>query len=216
MNKNNFSDKPVVAVTLGILLAASIANAAGLGNKEQYALEINMTSNEGEMAGQSMTMKYYVGEDRLRTDMSIPGMGVAGGSISEFDGDQVTTYILIPQMKQYMMQVTTYEEYLEESDGPAFGLPDDVDHPCQADPDTTCEKIGTDTLIGRSVVKYRVTDVEDGIRTESTYWFDPELMFPLKVESDDGLMEVVSVDLGAQPDSLFEVPAGWTEMKTGY
>ena len=206
----------LATVSIGLWMAASAPFAQGLGNAKQFAMEMKMTSNQGEMAGRSMTMKYYAGKNRLRMEMNMGGMGEGGGMLVERDGDEVTTYMLVPQMKQYMRSVSTYAEYLEEGEGPMFGSPDDANHPCQSDPDMTCDKVGTDSFLGRSVVMYRVTEIEDGAPTESLYWFDPELSFPLKVEGDDGTMEATSVDIGTQPADLFELPAGWTEMQMDY
>jgi len=95
-----------------------------------------------------------------------------------------------------------------------FGSPDDADHPCQTEPDTTCEKIGSDTVMGRSTDKYYVKSVEDGVPTETEIWIDRELLFPLKFESDEGLVEATSLEFGTQPDALFEIPTGYTEMQT--
>ena len=103
---------------------------------------------------------------------------------------------------------------MDEEEGPTlmFGSPDDADHPCNADPEVTCKKIGSETFIGRDVDIYRVTDVEDGVPSESTIWFDRELLFPVKIEDSDGIMEAVSIEVGKQPDNLFEIPAGYREM----
>ncbi len=201
--------------SLGLMLAlvgATCVSAAGLGNKEQFSVEMKMTSDMGASAGQSATVKYYVGDERIRMEVSMPGVSEGGGTISVFEGDQVVMYMLIPQMKQYMKTVGTFEDYLEEGPGLVFGSPEDADHPCQSDPDMSCEKIGSGSLVGRSVDKYRVNDVEDGVPTESEIWIDQELFFPLKMEGDEGLMEATSIDIGAQPDALFEIPAGYTEM----
>lgn len=216
MNRNHKFANSLALVSIGLLMAASITFAEGLGNKKQFAMEMKMTSSEGQMAGQSMTMMYYVGKDRMRMNMSMQGMGESGGMIVERNGDEIITYMLVPQMKQYMKRVNTFEDYMDEGEGPAFGSPDDADHPCQSDPDVTCVKIGTESLLGRSVDKYRVTDIEDGAPTELLYWFDPDLGFVLKVESDDGTMEAVSVDVGPQSADLFELPSDWSEMQMDF
>jgi hypothetical protein len=219
MHKNRFSTSTHVHTLYCILLisfAAGSASAAGLGNNAQFAVEMKMMSSMGATAGQSATTKFYVGIDRIRTEVSMQGMPEGGGSITVFDGDQATMYMLIPQMKQYMKQVGTAEDYANEGLGPVFGSPDDPQHPCQSDPETSCEKIGPDTILGRSVDKYLVNDMDDGEPTESVIWVDRELLFPLKVESDEGFMEATSLEFGAQPDALFEVPAGYSEMESDY
>ena len=131
----------------------------------------------------------------------------------EFDGDQVTMYMLIPQMKQYMKTVGIAGDLEDEGPALMFGSPNDDEHPCRSDPDVSCEKIGADTFLGRPVDKYRVTDVEDGYPVESTIWFDRELLFPIKIEDSDGTMEATSIEIGSQPDELFEIPADFSEMQ---
>ncbi len=208
--------KAAMFVTLYVASSAGPAVADGLGNTEQFALEMRMTSNSGESAGQSMDVKYYVGEDRIRMEASVAGMGGGGGSITVFEGEDVIMYVLIPQMKQYMRNVGTADDYMDEGPGLIFGLPEEAGHPCQSDPDKSCEKLGSDTLLGRPVDKYRVTEIEDGVTTESIFWFDRELLLPLKVEDDEGVMEATSLEIGAQRNELFEVPSDYTEMKMPY
>jgi len=216
MNTKSLARNATISASFAILLTAFTgvpASADGLANPKQFAVEMIMTSDMGESAGQSMVMKFYVGKDRIRMEMSMGGMGGGGGSITIFEDDQVITYMIIPQMKQYMKQVGTFDDYMDEGPALIFGSPDDDDHPCQADPDTTCEKIGPDTVLGRSVDKYRVTDIEDGVPTERIIWFDRELLFPIKMQDDDGTMEATSIEIGSQPDGRFEIPAGYTEMQ---
>jgi len=215
MNNRTLSRITIISASFSMLLisfAGPSAFAAGLGNNKQFVVEMKMASEMGESAGQVMNAKYYVGEDRLRMDIMVGGMS-GGSHITVFDGDQITMYMLIPQMKQYMKRVGTREEL--EDDGPAlvFGSPEDADHPCRSDPDTSCKKIGQDTLLGRSVDKYLVKEIEDGVPTASTIWFDRELLFPIKIEADDGNMEATSIEIGTQPAELFEIPAGYSEMQ---
>jgi hypothetical protein len=215
MNNRTLSRITIISASLSMLLisfAGPSASAAGLGNPKQFVVEMKMASEMGEAAGQVMNAKFYVGKEHMRMDVTMGGMP-GGSHISVFDGDQVTMYMLIPQMKQYMKSAGTLEELDDEGPILIFGSPEDADHPCQSDPDMTCQKIGTDTVIGRSADKYVVSDIEDGVPTESTIWFDHELLFPIKIEGADGTMEATSIEIGSQPDELFEIPAGYSEMK---
>jgi outer membrane lipoprotein-sorting protein len=217
MNNRTRSRITIISASLSILLisfAGLSASAAGLGNTKQFTVEMKMSTTSGPSAGESMTMKYFVGENRLRMEMMMDGGQEGGIHISLHDGDQVTSYMLIPQMKMYMKNVGGEGGMMGEEEGPTlmFGSPDDADHPCKSDPDVTCKKIGSDTFIGRAVDKYLVTDLEDGTPSESTIWFDRELLFPVKIEDSEGIMEAVSIEEGKQPDELFEIPAGYREM----
>jgi outer membrane lipoprotein-sorting protein len=217
MNNRTRSRITIISASLSMLLisfAGLSASAAGLGNTKQFTVEMKMSTTSGPSAGESMTMKYFVGENRLRMEMMMDGGQEGGIHISLHDGDQVTSYMLIPQMKMYMKNVGGEGGMMGEEEGPTlmFGSPDDADHPCKSDPDVTCKKIGSDTFIGRAVDKYLVTDFEDGTPSESTIWFDRELLFPVKIEDSEGIMEAVSIEEGKQPDKLFEIPAGYREM----
>jgi outer membrane lipoprotein-sorting protein len=215
MNNRTLSRITIISASFLMLLitfAGLSASAAGLGNTQQFVVEMKVASEMGESAGEVMSAKYYVGKGRIRMDMTMGGMP-GGSHISVFDGDQVTMYMLIPQMKQYMKRVGARAELEEEGPALVFGSPEDADHPCQSDPDISCEKIGSDTLLGRAVDKYLVKDIEDGAPTQSTMWIDRELLFPIKIEADDGNMEATSIEIGTQPAELFEIPAGYSEMQ---
>ncbi len=219
MNTNILSGVTRISVSLGVLLVILLSvsvSAAGLGNTKQFVVEMKMIGDMGEMRGREMSMTFYVGKNRLRTEMAADAMeGMPGGMafISIFDGDEVTSYTLMSAMKQYMKRVGPIDDYMDEGPGLVFGSPDDPNHPCQADPNMSCEKLGSDTVLGRPVDKYLVQDVEDGVPTERMMWFDRELLMPIKTEGDDGGMEATSIKFGAQPDTLFEIPAGYKEMQ---
>ena len=219
MNKNILSGITRIFASLGMLLVILMgvtAAAAGLGNTKQFVVEMKMVGDTGEMRGQEIGMTFYVGKNRLRTEMNAKMMeGMPGGMtfISIFDGDEVTSYTLMSAMKQYMKTVGTSDDYMDEGPGLVFGSPDDAEHPCQADPNISCEKIGSDTVLGRPVDRYLVKDIEDGVPVERMMWFDRELLMPIKTVGKDGVMEATSIKFGAQSDKLFEIPAGYKEMK---
>ena len=218
MNNRTLSRITIISASLSMLLisfAGPSAYAAGLGNIKQFAIEVKMASEMGESAGEVMNAKIYMGKESMRMDMTM-GNNSSVSYITVFNGDQATMYMLIPQMKQYMKYSGTREELEDEGPILMFGSPEDADHPCQSDPDMTCKKIGTDTVIGRSADKYVVSDIEDGVPTESTIWFDHELLFPIKTEGDDETMEATSIEIGSQPDELFEIPAGYSEMQMAF
>jgi len=218
MNINNLCGRTSIPKSLGVLLVTFVSassSAAGIGSTGQFAAEMAVVSDDTEYGGLSVLVKYYVGKDRMRMEVTMGGVG-AGGNITVFDGDQITMYTIIPQMQQYTKRTGTAEALGDENPALMFGSPDDADHPCQTDPETSCEKIGSGTLLGRAVDKYLVKDVEDGVPSKNIIWIDRELLFPLKTEGDDGTVEATSVKIGTQPDKLFEIPAGYTELKVPF
>ena len=76
----------------------------------------------------------------------------------------------------------------------------------------TCHKAGSDTVNGRSTVKYEGTN-KNG--EPGTIWVDPKLRFPVKWQGKNGSGELRNIQEGSQPGSLFEVPAGYTKFDMG-
>jgi hypothetical protein len=53
-------------------------------------------------------------------------------------------------------------------------------------------------------------EISAGPKDEEKRWIDPALRFPVKIVRGDGsAIELQRIESGPQPDSLFEVPAGY-------
>jgi hypothetical protein len=76
----------------------------------------------------------------------------------------------------------------------------------------SCHKVGSDTVNGRSTVKFEGTNAKG---EPATVWIDPKLRFPVKWEGKNGAGELRNIQEGSQPASLFEVPAGFTKFDMG-
>jgi hypothetical protein len=77
----------------------------------------------------------------------------------------------------------------------------------------SCHKVGTETVNGRSTVKYEGTNAEG---ESGTVWIDPKLQFPVKWQGKNGNGgELRNIQEGSQPASLFEIPAGYTKFDMG-
>jgi hypothetical protein len=79
---------------------------------------------------------------------------------------------------------------------------------------TELNMIGIETLAGRSVEKWSTrTTRPDGQVNEATQWYDPELRVAIREEFPGGFVrELRNIQVGTQPASLFEVPAGYTRL----
>jgi hypothetical protein len=77
----------------------------------------------------------------------------------------------------------------------------------------SCTKIGSDTVGGRSTVKY------EGVSSkgEKNYiWVDTKLQTVIKMDGGTGGgIELTNIKEGSQSASLFEVPAGYTKFDMG-
>jgi hypothetical protein len=74
----------------------------------------------------------------------------------------------------------------------------------------SCTKIGSDTLNGRSTVKYEgVSNKGD----KNNIWVDTKLHCVIKMDGvTGGGIELTHIKEGSQPASLFEIPAGYTKV----
>ena len=76
------------------------------------------------------------------------------------------------------------------------------------------EQQGNETVNGRAAEKWRCTgqtNVAQGKQpADAIVWYDPELEMEIKTVSDNGdVFEIRDIAVGAQDDSMFEIPAGY-------
>jgi len=76
--------------------------------------------------------------------------------------------------------------------------------------DWSCKRVGEETVNGRGAVKYQATSPQGKVQYA---WLDTKLKFLVKSEDPEGRsMEFRNIKEGAQPASLFEIPAGYRKM----
>ena len=75
--------------------------------------------------------------------------------------------------------------------------------------------LGPDTVGGRQVEKWELTMTgPDGKSTSSYQWYDPAIEMNIREEAANGYFrELRNIKPGKQPDSLFEIPPGYKEVK---
>ncbi len=74
--------------------------------------------------------------------------------------------------------------------------------------------IGYERVDGHPTEKYDITYAQNG-KTERMYqWIATDIKFPVKMAAIDSswTMEYRNINMGVQPDSLFEVPAGYQKV----
>jgi len=75
--------------------------------------------------------------------------------------------------------------------------------------------VGNESIDGHPTKKYLIT-YKAGSKTEQVYqWFATDINFPVKTAAVDGSwsQEFRNVKIGPQPNSLFELPAGYQKMQ---
>jgi hypothetical protein len=239
------------------------AMALGLGTAVVAGLVLAGAEFSAETAqrgpqGQMSTGKMYVGDKRIRTEMSHQGQQV----IRVVDEKRGVEWILFPDQKKYM------ENKLGAPGGkPPVEKPSTGENPCGDMPGLTCKRIGEEDMGGRKAVKWEMVAAHQGESMKSTQWidkergvplrqempngqvtelrfvseeelegrkvekwemvatmpnqpetrtfqwFDPELNLAIKQEFPGGMVsELTNIRVGAQPDELFNIPAGYERM----
>jgi len=157
--------------------------------------------------------KIYFAKDKMRIESQTAS--AHGGTVIMNFVTQTGT-VLIPQQHIYMempMQAQTQRMGYAS----AFFQAGDVENACgdwqkMGNTQGSCHKVGSDTVSGRSTVKYETTNASVDI---SHFWLDPKLRFPVKWEGKNNSGELRNIQEGAQAASLFEIPAGFTKMDMG-
>jgi K+-sensing histidine kinase KdpD len=160
------------------------------------------------------TGKIYFAKDKLRIDAqeqnSPTHMGVFIADLAK-----QTTIILMPQQQMYMEMPV---QMMQQRGLYSFFRTGDVENAC-ADWEKvphhkvgSCHKVGSETVNGRSTVKYEGTNESGEV---GQMWLDPKLRFPVKWQEKNNGGELRDIQEGSQPASLFEIPAGYTKMDIG-
>jgi hypothetical protein len=76
--------------------------------------------------------------------------------------------------------------------------------------------LGTESLNGRTVEKWQMTmRIPDQTPVQTLQWFDPVLKLSIREEFPNGqVRELKNIQLGAQSDELFRVPADYTRLES--
>jgi hypothetical protein len=164
-----------------------------------------------QKSGDSSQAKIYFAKDKMRVEPQ--GVNARSGGAVIVNFATQTALVLMTQQHMYMeMPVQMQAQRLAYS----FFQTADVENACTDwqktghNQDNTCRKIGSDTVNGRSVIKFETTNKNGDV---SHFWLDPKLRFPVKWEGKNNSGELRNIQEGAQPATLFEVPAGFTKMQ---
>jgi hypothetical protein len=193
------------------ILAASLVLASGtLFAQQDFSADVvNMTTQKETPPHISVT------KDKMRVDAkSHSGPGGSGVVIVNYATQ--TTDVIIPDRQMYIESVN--------GQGPAGMMqrafnpfrPGDVEDACASwkklpqNQGGTCNKVGHDTVNGRDTIKYEGTNSKG---ETATVWIDPKLAFPIKWTGNKGdNWELQNIQVGSQPSSNFEIPAGYQKM----
>ncbi len=173
-------------ITFASVFAAIILTAA-TALAADFSADMVHTSKAG-----IVKQKLFISNDKSRMETA--------EAISIIRPDKKVMWMLMPQQKMYM------EQSLDPSNIPA------TSEKYAGEIERTL--VGKEAVDGRMTDKYRIVYTAAGTKTTVYQWFAPDLGIPVKTASEDGswMMEYKNIKVGSQPDSLFELPAGYSKM----
>jgi len=156
--------------------------------------------------------KIYFGKEKMRIE-SLERGGKGGAFIVNMATH--TSTVLMAQQHMYMEMPEQMANRQHTFD---FFRVHNVENACsdwlaqERNKGGSCHKVGTENVNGRNTVKYEGTNAQG---EAGTVWIDPKLQFPVKWQGKNGAGELRNIEEGAQPSSLFVVPAGYQKMDLG-
>jgi len=161
-----------------------------------HALAIDMSSDMVSTANnQKHTSKIYMQGAKMRMESpQQPGYSIVRP-------DRNVMWMVMPEQKSYM------EMPLDPSRQPKTSE--------KVQGEVSRKLLGSETIDGHHAQKYEVTYKDRESSQKMYQWMATDINFPVKMAAIDGswTVEYRNIKMGAQPDSLFEVPAGF--QKTG-
>lgn len=193
-------------------LAGCLAVGRSARAQEFSADVANMKTANGGIS------KVYAGKQKIRFEVASANAEM-GPSAVVLDEAQNKYIILMAQRHMYMDAPVMMIRPLITR----FWRVGDVNDACPAWKKTaeqagtnknwgSCIKVGSDTVNGRSAVKYEgVSDKGE----KNHIWVDTKLHCVVKMDGGSGGFELRNIQEGSQPSSLFEIPAGYTKFDMG-
>jgi len=191
---------------VALLVLASVAVA-----QTEFSADVVDTAHQKQGKGPT---KVYFGKDKVRFD-SQDSRDPRGGGAVIFDLTHESWIVLMDQQHMYMEMPS---KMMESKGMFHFFKTGDVENACSEwlqqarNKGGTCHKVGSETVNGRSTVKYEGTNSSG---EAGTMWMDSKLRFPVKWEGKNNGGELQNIKEGSQPASLFEVPADYKKFDMG-
>ncbi len=166
-------------------------SAVKTGMPQEFSAKmVNLTD------GRTATTKVYMKAEKIRFDNEM-----AGGSYTIVRQDLKKVWMVMTASKSYMEMAMPKEQ---ESKIPAEKMKGEVSR----------KVIGSETINGHPTTKYEVT-VNAAEKVMTFYqWWATDINFPIKTAAVDGKwsMEYQEINIGSQPDNLFDEPAGYKKV----
>lgn len=158
----------------------------------EFSADTVMTSREGKTAG-----KIYFKKDKSRMEVKAQEEMIMITRI-----DKKVAWNIMPEQRMYMeIPLTTMKNkpMVEE----------------KVEGEIERKHVGNETIDGHPTKKYLITYTSGGRKEQVYQWWATDVNFPVKTASVDGswTQEFKNIKIGSQPDSLFEIPAGYQKFQ---
>lgn len=178
--------KKFFLLLLFVLLFSGIASA----------IEFSADTITTMKGGVSTTGKIYYSADRFRMDMKAPNEMTMITRI-----DKKVIWNIMPKEKMYMELPFDLKNKpkVEEK------YPGEIER----------KEVGRETIDGHPTTKYLITYKIDDKKNQVYQWLATDIKFPIKTAGVDGswVQEFKNIKMGSQPNSLFELPAGYKKFQ---
>lgn len=197
------------SLTKTLCMICLLLSAAFALSQTEFSAEVyNNQKNDNPQA------KIYFGKDKIRFESAKKDPRGGGAFIMNL-ATQTSTVI----MDQQHMYMDMSPQMASQRNAYHFFRTGDADNACADwmaqswNKGGTCHKVGTETVSGRSCVRYDGTNARG---ETGSVWLDPKLHFPVKWQGANGDSgELRNIQEGSQPSSLFEIPADYKKLDMG-
>lgn len=182
-----------------VVLASSCAFAT-------LAQEFSAIGVARDTTGRVVQSNVYMSGGKVRTDPQETGTTAEQAYVILDLARRTATVVNVGQ-KNYMQKTASSQDLQFYASGPS---------PCPS-PAAACKDQGSETINGRNVEKWEISQPLQGQTLLTRVWVDAKLRVWIKAEVTAGTTMVLSHELqniqeGSQPASLFVIPAGFREM----
>jgi hypothetical protein len=194
--------KSVAALALlGFGLAGSMVLASALAQAQQFSAEVVSSNAVGEAVGRPARL--YAADRKVRIETpDLPNSFLLVDSVVQ------VAYLVRPTQRVFI-------EARQSSRLTRLFVPLDPADPCPQwqtmaevagisdSGQWRCDAQDPETVDGRSTVKFSMIS----LRGRSAGWIDTQLKFPVKIETEDGIVVALrNIQEGPQPPDKFEIP----------
>lgn len=190
--------RTILLVSLVAVALCALSAWAQAPQIPSFSADMKMTGHNGEDG----TGKVYFNSDRhMRMEMNAHGHNMVM-MVDSSDINNPKSTMLMPEQKMYMEM--SGRGPMAKQRGPQVRVYD-PNNPCAAMEDTTCKKVGVETVNGYVCDKWEFTG-----KSAQTVWISQKMHFPIKTVHQDGTtVEFSNIKEGPQDAKLFAVPGDY-------